>query len=149
MSIFSSEKKDGVPETPRRRATDLMPLSIVARDLTVVGDLEAEGVVKVEGKVKGTIKAGNQILIAPGAQIEGDLHTKEAVIGGLVTGVIRASERVELQATAQVQGDIHCARIAIVEGARVTGEVKMEAPKEAPPAGKPAAKPAGNVVTPA
>ncbi len=127
MSIFSGERKDGA-ENPRRRASDLMPLSIVAHDLSITGDLQAEGVVKVEGKVKGTIRAGNQVLVAPGALVEGDLHTKEAVIGGQVTGTIHAAERVELQATAVVLGDIVTQRIAILEGARVTGEVKMDEP---------------------
>jgi cytoskeletal protein CcmA (bactofilin family) len=126
MAIFSGDKREG-GEHPRRRATDQMPLSIVAHDLTVTGDLVAEGVVKVEGRVKGNIRAGNQILIAPGATIEGDLHTKEAVIGGEVRGIIHAGDRVELQATAVVEGDINTPRIAILEGARVTGEVKMDA----------------------
>jgi cytoskeletal protein CcmA (bactofilin family) len=125
MAIFSGERREG-GEHPRRRATDQMPLSIVAHDLTVTGDLVADGVVKVEGKVIGNIRAGNQILIAPGATITGDLHTKEAVIGGEVRGVIHAAERVELQATAIVEGDINTPRIAILEGARVTGEVKMD-----------------------
>ncbi len=59
--------------------------------------------------------------------IEGDLHTQEAVIAGQVSGAIHARERVELQATAMVAGDILTPRISIVEGARVTGEVKMDA----------------------
>jgi cytoskeletal protein CcmA (bactofilin family) len=126
MAIFSGEKREG-GDSPRRRASDLMPLSIVAHDLTVTGDLQAEGVVKVEGVVKGTIRAGNQVLVAPGARIEGDLHTREAVVGGTVHGTIHAGERVELQATAVVEGDINTPRIAIVEGARITGEVKMDA----------------------
>jgi cytoskeletal protein CcmA (bactofilin family) len=37
-----------------------------------------------------------------------------------------AKDRVELQATAVVAGDITTPRIAIVEGARVSGEVKMD-----------------------
>jgi cytoskeletal protein CcmA (bactofilin family) len=76
--------------------------------------------------VKGSIRAGNQILIAPGASVEGDLHSKEAVIGGEVRGTIHATDRVELQATAVVEGDINTPRIAILEGARVTGEVRMD-----------------------
>jgi cytoskeletal protein CcmA (bactofilin family) len=133
MAIFSSDKP--AHDNPRRRATDLMPLSIVGHDLSVTGDFVAEGVVKIEGKVKGTIRAGSQILVAPGAVIEGDLHTKEAVIGGEVRGVINATERVELQATAVVEGDINTARIAILEGARVSGEVRMEmAPAAVAPA---------------
>ena len=59
--------------------------------------------------------------------IEGDLHTQEAVIAGQVSGAIHARERVELQATAMVAGDILTPRISIIEGARVTGEVKMDA----------------------
>ena len=58
--------------------------------------------------------------------IEGDLHTQEAVIAGQVSGAIHATDRVELQATAVVTGDILTARIAIVEGAKVSGEVKMD-----------------------
>ena len=42
MSIFTGSK-EGTSEAPRRRASDQMPLSIVAHDLTVTGDLEAEG----------------------------------------------------------------------------------------------------------
>ena len=52
MSIFTGSK-EGTSESPRRRASDQMPLSIVAHDLTVTGDLEAEGVVKVEGRGEG------------------------------------------------------------------------------------------------
>lgn len=135
MALFQSGGSKDNNEAPRRRASDLMPLSIIAHDMAVVGDLQAEGVVKVEGRVTGTIKAGNQVLIAPGSTVEGDVHTKEAVVGGEVRGTIHATERVELQATAVVQGDIVTPRIAILEGGRVTGEVKMDVPND------------GNVVT--
>jgi cytoskeletal protein CcmA (bactofilin family) len=43
-----------------------------------------------------------------------------------VNGAIHARERIELQATALVTGDILTPRISIVEGARITGEVKMD-----------------------
>ena len=94
--------------------------------MTVVGDLETEGVVRIEGRVRGTVRVGSQVLVAAGAVIEGDLHTQEAVVAGQVSGAIVAHERVELQASAVVAGDIHTPRIAIVEGAKVTGEVKMD-----------------------
>ena len=94
--------------------------------MTVVGDLETEGVVRVEGRVRGTVRVGAQVLVAAGAVIEGDLHTQEAVVAGQVSGAIIARERVELQATAVVSGDIHDTANPIVEGARVTGEVKMD-----------------------
>jgi cytoskeletal protein CcmA (bactofilin family) len=73
--------------------------------------------------------------VAAGAVIQGDLHTQEAIIAGQVSGAIHARERVELLATAMVAGDILTPRISIVEGARVTGEVKMDVETPAEPIG--------------
>jgi cytoskeletal protein CcmA (bactofilin family) len=126
MGIFSSPARDDQGNELKRRRTDQIPFSIIASDMTVIGDLETEGVVRVEGRVRGTVRVGSQVLVSEGAVIEGDLHTQEAVIAGQISGAIHARERVELQATAMVAGDILTPRISIVEGARVTGEVKMD-----------------------
>ena len=126
MGLFSNPARDEQGNELRRRKTDQIPFSIIASDMTVIGDLETEGVVRIEGRVKGTVRVGAQVLVASGAVIEGDLHTQEAVIAGQVSGGIRATDRVELQGSAVVTGDIHTPRIAIVEGAKVTGEVKMD-----------------------
>ena len=131
MGIFSSPPRDDQGKELRRRKTDQIPFSIIASDMTVIGDLETEGVVRIEGRVKGTVRVGSQVLVASGAVIEGDLHTQEAVIAGQVSGAIHARERVELQASAMVSGDILTPRISIIEGARVSGEVKMDSKTEA------------------
>ena len=127
MAIFSNAAPEGEPAKPpfNRRKGDGVPLSIVARDMTITADMQTEGVVKVEGKVVGTIRATSQIIVSPGAMIEGDLLTNEAVVAGEVQGTIRASDRVELQATAFVRGDIFTPRISVLEGGRVSGEVNM------------------------
>ena len=127
MAIFSSAAPEGEPAKQpfNRRKGDGVPLSIVARDMTITGDMQTEGVVKVEGRVTGTIRATSQIIVSPGAMIEGDLITNEAVVAGEVQGTIRASDRVELQATAFVRGDIYTPRISVLEGGRVSGEVNM------------------------
>jgi cytoskeletal protein CcmA (bactofilin family) len=130
MGIFSNPARDEEGKELKRRRTDQIPFSIIASDMTVIGDLETEGVVRVEGRVKGAVRVGSQVLVAAGGVIEGDLHTQEAIIAGQVSGAINARERVELHGTAMVAGDIHTPRISIVEGARVTGEVKMDLNKE-------------------
>jgi cytoskeletal protein CcmA (bactofilin family) len=134
MGMFSSPARDDKGNELKRRRTDQVPFSIIASDMTVIGDLETEGVVRVEGRVRGTVRVGSQVLVAHGAVIEGDLHSQEAVIAGQVSGTIHARERVELQATALVAGDILTPRISIIEGARITGEVKMDSHAEVPQA---------------
>jgi len=118
MAIFSQSSPDD-----RRRPE--AGLSIVGAGMTITGDVETDGVIKVEGTVKGSVRATQQILLAPGGLVEGDLETREAVIGGEVRGTVRAEERVEVQATSIIQGDIVTARIAILEGGQVNGEIRM------------------------
>lgn len=129
MSLFtSSHPRDEQGNELRRRKSDQMPFSIIAKDMAIMGDVETEGVVRVEGRIRGTVRAASQVLVGQGAQIEGDLHTREAVIGGEVVGSIHASERVELQTTASVTGNIHTPRIAVMEGGKVSGEVRIQEP---------------------
>lgn len=100
-------------------------LSIIASGTTIAGDVRTDGTVKIEGEVLGNVHAGQQVLLARGSRVKGDVETREAVIGGLVEGAIRAAERVEIQATATVQGDIVTQRIVIAEGGQVNGGLEM------------------------
>jgi cytoskeletal protein CcmA (bactofilin family) len=111
-------------DTPMRRG-EQVTLSIIAAGMTITGDLTTDGVVKIEGRVQGTVRAGQQVLISKGGQVQGDINTKEAVVGGEVNGAIRAEDRVEVQATAVIEGDILTRRILVMEGGRVNGEMKV------------------------
>lgn len=127
MGIFSAPATTGAPAVDRRRVNTMQgSLSIVAKDLTIAGDLQAEGVIRVEGRVVGNVHAGDQVLISEGGIVEGDVVTREAIVGGRVHGCITGEERVELQASAVVHGDIATKRLLIQEGGQVNGSVKME-----------------------
>ena len=76
MGIFSSPARDEQGQELKRRKSDQIPFSIIASDMTVIGDLETEGVVRIEGRVRGTVRVGSQVLVAAGAVIEGDLHAR-------------------------------------------------------------------------
>lgn len=124
-STPSTPSGNGVSK--ERRRAEHHGLSIVAPDLVVTGDLESGGVIKVEGRVAGTVRADQQVLVAQGAVIDGDLHTREAVVGGTVHGSIHAHDRVEVQPHAVVEGDITTRNLLIQEGGRVNGVVTMRA----------------------
>jgi cytoskeletal protein CcmA (bactofilin family) len=110
----------------RRNREVATGLSIIAKDLTIAGDLQAAGVIRVEGRVIGNVHAGEQVLLSEGGIIEGDVVTREAVIGGRVHGSVRADERVEIQSSAHVHGDVVSPRLLVHEGGSMNGTVKME-----------------------
>ena len=104
-------------------------LSVIACGMSISGHLDTDGVVKVEGKVTGSIRAERQVLVARGGMVDGDIMTREAIIGGKVRGAIYADERVEVQATSLINGDIMTKRILLQEGGEVNGHVRIEDPK--------------------
>src|SRR5881409_3600072 len=113
MAIFT-EKGHGAPESEAG-------LSIIGAGMRVEGDIVAEGVVKIEG----TVRAGRQVLVAKGGEVEGDVITKEAIIGGEVRGSVRAEERIEIQAASVVHGDLASRRLQVQEGGEINGVVRM------------------------
>lgn len=128
MGIFGRRKlaSEARPAEGRGAPAPSGGLSIIAAGMTVRGDLEASGVVKVEGTVDGHVKAKAQVLVAKGGVVLGDIDTTEAVVGGTVNGAIRARERVEVQAGASVHGDITTRRIAVAEGGSLNGLIRMD-----------------------
>lgn len=118
MAIFSRPQGASRPEAAG--------LTIIAIGATVAGDVSSEGVVKVEGNVEGTVRAGGQLLVAAGALIRGDVYANEVIAGGEIHGTIHAGERVEIQAGALVEGDIRTTRLHIADGGRVNGQITME-----------------------
>ena len=102
-------------------------LSIIAAGMEVVGDIVAEGIVKVEGAVRGNLRVARQVLVAKGGLVEGDIQTREAIIGGEVRGAISASHRIEIQPASVVHGDLATPMLLVQEGGEVNGVLRMGA----------------------
>lgn len=100
-------------------------LSIISAGTTVSGDIECSGVLKVEGRIEGSVTKARQVMLAKEGAIHGDVTAHEIVVGGLIDGAVTASERLELQTTAVVNGEIATRSIVVMEGARINGGVRM------------------------
>lgn len=124
MAIFTKDTPEA-GEAKNGAGNGEVTLSIIAGGMRVVGDIETEGVIKIEGRVEGSIRAGRQVLIGRQGEVKGDISTREAVIGGKVQGTVSASERLEVQATSTIVGDINTKSIAVAEGGRINGTVRI------------------------
>lgn len=124
VALFSKDTADA-DATKARNASRESTLSIIGADMTILGDVECSGVLKIEGRVNGSVRNARQIMLARDGSIHGDAIGHEIVAGGLVDGNVIASERLELQSTAVINGDIATKSIVVMEGARINGSVKM------------------------
>lgn len=123
MGVLSGAKHETPREAQRPRGD--AALTIIAAGTRIVGEIQSEGVVKIEGTIVGTVHADQQVLVARGGVIEGDVVTREAVFGGAVRGSVIASGRVEVQQSCVVTGDITTERLVVHEGGEVNGTVAM------------------------
>lgn len=119
MAIFG---KDGMSAG---RAAVEASLSIIAAGMRITGDIESGGVIKIDGRVDGSVTGARQILLGRGGAINGNVQADEVVIGGEVNGAVRAANRLELQGTAVVNGDIDTKSVIVLEGAQINGAVRM------------------------
>jgi cytoskeletal protein CcmA (bactofilin family) len=128
MAIFNKDPKPTEEEyTPSSGSN---ALSIIAAGTKIDGDIDTDGVIKIEGRVQGSVRAARQVLVGRQGEVHGDITTREAVIGGKVQGTIAASERLEVQGTSTIIGDINTRAIAVVEGGRINGTVRIADAKE-------------------
>jgi cytoskeletal protein CcmA (bactofilin family) len=125
MGIFGAKTSGTKAAAPPKAAAVAGGLSVIAAGMTVRGDIESNGIVKVEGTVDGHVVAREQVLVAKGGVVHGDIESRETVVGGMVHGSILATGRVEVQAGATVLGDITTKRIAVAEGATLNGQIRM------------------------
>jgi cytoskeletal protein CcmA (bactofilin family) len=133
MAIFSGkEMTEGGEPTKGGAPANGNALSIIAAGTTINGDVDTDGVIRIEGRVEGAIRAARQVLIGRQGSVLGDISTREAVIGGKVEGTITASERLEVQSTSLIIGDINTRAIAVIEGGKINGSVRISDAKELP-----------------
>lgn len=123
MAIFGNDEAS--PRSGVRATGGETTLSIISADTTIAGDIDCDGVLKVEGRVTGSVRRARQIMLAKNGAIQGDVVADEIVVGGVVDGNVSAADRLELQPTAVVNGDISTKSIVVMEGARINGSVKM------------------------
>jgi cytoskeletal protein CcmA (bactofilin family) len=94
-------------------------VSSINSGLSIIGKIIGHGGLTIFGHVEGELRAST-VVIADGAQMEGDVFAEELTIGGHVKGTIHAN-RVKLNNTAVVEGDIFHRTLAIEENARFEG----------------------------
>ena len=114
MSLFSRRETSPIPSTN---------FSVLDSHISVTGDLETDGALRIDGRLEGSIHRADLIVIGQGASAVGDVTAREVIVGGAVTGNIFAAQRTELQSTGIVAGDIRSAAILVQEGGVVQGRL--------------------------
>lgn len=102
--------------------------SLISADLHIVGDMQSQGEIQVDGAIDGDIRT-HSLLVGKDAHITGEIVADSVIVHGYVTGQIKARS-VELAKSAHVIGDILHEDLAIETGAFLEGHCKRMVQKK-------------------
>ncbi|MEM7775899.1 MAG: polymer-forming cytoskeletal protein [Pseudomonadota bacterium] len=125
----SARAQRPVPSDGARSLTRDDGVSVIGRDLTIVGDglrIVSKGKIQVDGQIRGDV-LGQEIVIGGGGRVSGLVSATKVVVHGSVEGAIRG-QQVELTARATVDADIYHASLTLEQGASFEG--KSRRPKD-------------------
>jgi cytoskeletal protein CcmA (bactofilin family) len=99
--------------------------SILSAGLTIEGKIEGNGNVRVAGRFKGNVNVKGELMIEPGAAIDGEVKADTILVGGEVRGQISAVSRVELKESGTLIGDLKAGSLTVAAGSKMRGKVEF------------------------
>ena len=111
--------------------------SLIAQGTQISGNLVFADGLRVDGEVKGDIRANDDtpsmLVISETGKVTGAVHADHVIINGHVSGPIHAFDLVELQPKARIQGDVTYKALEMHQGAMVSGQLRPILEGEAKP----------------
>jgi cytoskeletal protein CcmA (bactofilin family) len=98
-------------------------LTVVDRDITVVGEIVSEENIRLRGHVEGNVSTSGSVVIEPRASVRGDITAENLIVEGSVEGKVVVARKFELRPTGRMRGDIRASIVAIAEDAFLQGKV--------------------------
>lgn len=107
-----------------------MPIAgctIIGAGVTISGNIESEGDIRIDGVLKGNLSSRAKILLGPEAVVEGDIIAQQADILGRVLGKVSVNDILYLHGKAVIEGNIHTSKLQIEATASFNGACHMGA----------------------
>jgi cytoskeletal protein CcmA (bactofilin family) len=130
------------PPSPARRVVDMTPPAVrrppadgprtqgegrrmvVARDITLAGQISKCDFLIVEGAVEGMRYDGQALEVSDGGSFNGSIEVDSADIAGTFDGVVVVRGRLTVRPTGRITGTVRYGEIEINAGGQVNGEMQ-------------------------
>ena len=96
------------------------------------GTLRTAGDLRIAGRATGEVHCDGTLTIAEGAHVDARVVAGRLVVAGTLSGEITCCGKLHLLPSARVAGRLTTATLAIEDGARYQGELRMATEEEVP-----------------
>lgn len=100
---------------------------LISRSMRIVGELEGDEDIIVDGRVEARISLGEHALVvSTRGRINGDVHARVICVEGHVEGDLRATDQVIVRRSGRVRGSITAPRVALDFGCWFCGTIHTD-----------------------
>ena len=117
--MFTNNKKDS------RMAEISNSANTISKETSIDGNVETTGNLRIEGKVKGNIRARSKVVLGISGEVEGNIYAQTADIEGTVKGMVQVEGLLTLKSNAHIKGNINTGKLIMEAGAVFDGRCKM------------------------
>lgn len=104
--------------------------TVIGKNTSIKGDVNAQGILRVEGSIEGKINCKGDLILAEGGILRSDINADNIVIAGDFKGNMDIKGKLEIKSTGKVVGDINILQLSVEEGGRLDGKCNMKAEEE-------------------
>ena len=104
---------------------DTLVNSIIGAGSAVDGDIDVDGLLRIDGDLRGTLRVTGKVVIGSAGRVEAPIRAKSAIIGGTVKGDVYVTERLRILRGGVVIGNVFAPRFEAEEGTLVHGDVAV------------------------
>ncbi|MBN2875162.1 MAG: polymer-forming cytoskeletal protein [Spirochaetales bacterium] len=90
---------------------DVLVNTLLGPESSFRGDLVVDGFVRVDGDMRGSIRASGKVVVSESARCDASIVARAAVVGGVVRGDVCVSERLTILDGGVIVGDVFAPRL--------------------------------------
>ena len=99
--------------------------SLIGEGSLFKGDLDINGLLRIDGDFKGEIKNSGKVLIGRSGRVEATVNAGTVVIGGVLRGNVKAAEKIVVLSTGMVIGNLSAPRLLVEDGVLLNGNCSV------------------------
>jgi cytoskeletal protein CcmA (bactofilin family) len=113
------------PSLPGALPTSSRAAASISQGIKIKGEVTGSEDLFVDGIVDGKLNLANgSLTIGPNGHVKADVHAREVIVRGKIEGKVTGRDRVQLWSTGQITGEVQTDRLAIEDGAMLSGKVE-------------------------
>jgi len=123
----SNGKENGTTKLSKNGSAGSSSVNLIGVGTKIEGEIQSEGDIRIDGKIKGTIASKAKIVIGNTGTINGDIVCENADVSGKIDGKIEVSGLLFLKGNSEIRGDITTSKLVVEAGAVFNGSCSMGA----------------------